>query len=76
MADANSTRIKTAEPDPSGSYTASGCIEAAEKIAVHWWTILNEAYLHGDLLKSYHGKETGTHSVLRRIATGCPWHVA
>jgi hypothetical protein len=54
--------INPVELNPNTGCTISDCIKAADKIAVHWWTILNEAHLRGDFPKSYQGDEAGNHS--------------
>ncbi len=54
--------INPVELKPNTGYTISDCIKAADKIAVHWWTLLNEAKLHGYFPKSYHGENAGNSS--------------
>lgn len=56
------SEIRPIESIENEGYTVKDCISAAEKIAVHWWTILNESHFNGDFPKSYGGKEAGTHS--------------
>lgn len=79
MAKANSTRslvpvhgtkqpIKSLEPNPNGGFTAFDCIKAAEEIAVHWWTILNEAHVQGDFPKSYLGPDAGKHTDIEELS--------